>query len=305
MRSFAVTRPPAGMIGAVAVTGGLVVVSPHLDDAVLSLGAHVAARVAAGEHVEVWTAFTHAPAAADVPPGLRRFADYTARLAEDDRALAVLGAGARRFDLPERVWRQPPARGLRAAFRTPADSSGFDQLGRLQELVAEALARPGVRVLAPLGIGHHVDHVEVAVAALTAAVRLRATDRVGFYEDFYALGNGARHRHPVTREHAGPLWRRLREAPGWAGPAEGVVLAATAAIGVGPSLDAYVLAWPSLAWGNAVHPVDGWSQDRHLAAVAEYRSQTPALGGMRQLGPMLRRAHRLRGGDVIWSVRPR
>lgn len=293
------------MIGAVAATGGLVVVSPHLDDAVLSLGAHIAARVAAGEHVEVWTTFTQAPAAGRVPRGLRRFADYTARLAEDDRALAVLGAGARRFDLPERVWRRPPARGLRAAFRTPADSSGFEQLGRLEDLVAEALARPGVRMMAPLGIGHHVDHVEVAVAAVTAALRMEATDRVGFYEDFYALGNGARHRHPVTRAHAGPLWRRLREAPGWAGPAEGVVLAGTAAIGVGPSLDTYVPGWRSLAWRCTVHPVDRWSQDRHVAAVAEYRSQTPALGGMRQLGPMLRRAHRLRGGDVIWSVRPR
>ncbi len=293
------------MIGAVAAPGGLVVLSPHLDDAVLSLGALIAGQVRAGAPVEVWTVFTRAPAPGTVPRGLRAFADYTARIAEDDRALDLLGARPRRFDLPERVWRTPPARGLRAAFRTPAGRSGFAELERLAEIAGEALARPGVRLLAPLGIGHHVDHVEVAVAVLTAALRLGATDRVGFYEDFYALGNAARRRHPVTRSQAGPLWRRVRDAPGWSAPAEGLVLRATSLIGSGPSLDTYLPEWPRIAWHAERQPVDRWSQERQLAAVAEYRSQTPALGGMRQLGPLLRRAHRVRGGDLIWSARPR
>lgn len=293
------------MIGAVAAPGGLVVISPHLDDAALSLGALIADRVRAGERVEVWTTFTRAPSPGTVPRQLRRFADYTARTAEDDQALDLLGAGRRRFDLPERVWRMPRAPGLGAAFRTPADRAGFDQLDRLDEIAAEALAHPGVRVLAPLGIGHHVDHVEVAVAALTTALRLHATDRVGFYEDFYALSNGARHRHPVTRGHAGPLWRRIRDAPGWAAPLEGLVLGATPLIGSGPSLGSYLSELPAPAWRSERHPVDPWSQERQLAAVAQYRSQTPALGGMRQLGPLLRRAHRVRGGDLIWSVLPR
>jgi LmbE family N-acetylglucosaminyl deacetylase len=293
------------MIGAVPVPGELVVFSPHLDDAVLSLGALIAARVRAGEPVEVWTAFTRAPSPGTVSRGLRRFADYDARIAEDDRALDLLGAGRRRLDLPERVWRTPPARGLRAAFRTPADRAGFQQLERLDELAGEALARPGVLVLAPLGVGHHVDHVEVAVAVLTAALRLDATDRVGFYEDFYALGNAARRRHPVTRQDGGPAWRRVVEAPGWAGPLEGLVLRATPLIGAGPSLGAYLPGRPELVWHRQQHPVDAWSQNRQLAAVAEYRSQTPALGGMRRLGPIIRRAHRVRGGDLIWSARRR
>ena len=293
------------MIGAVPVPGGLVVFSPHLDDAVLSLGALIAASVRAGEPVEVWTAFTRAPSPGAVPRRLRRFADYDVRIDEDDRALDLLGAGRRRLDLPERVWRTPPARGLRAAFRTPAERAGFQQLERLEQLAGEALARPGVRVLAPLGIGHHVDHVEVAVAVLTAALRLDATDRVGFYEDFYALSNAARRRHPVTRGQGGPLWRRVRDAPGWAGPLEGLVLRATPLIGSGPTWGAYLAGSPALVWRSHHHSVDAWSQERHLAAVAQYRSQTPALGGMRQLGPILRRAHRVRGGDLIWSASPR
>jgi LmbE family N-acetylglucosaminyl deacetylase len=290
------------MIGAVP---GVVVISPHLDDAVLSLGAHIAARTRAGQPVEVWTAFTRAPAPGTVPRGLRRFADYSARIAEDESALEMLGAGSRRLDLPERVWRTPPARGLGAAFRTPADRAGFEQLPRLEEIAAEAFARREVEVLAPLGVGHHVDHLEVAVAVLGVALRLDAVDRVGFYEDFYALSNGARRRHPVTGGEAGSLWRRVRDAPGWAAPPEGLVLGATPLIGSGPSLNAYVPESRELAWRPERYPVDPWAQERQLAAVAEYRSQTPALGGMGQLARILRRAHRVRGGDLIWSARPR
>lgn len=286
-----------------ATSEALVVVSPHLDDAVLSLGAHLAARVRAGEHVEVWTAFTDGPSPASVPRRLRRFGDYAARLAEDDRALAVLGAGNRRLGLPERVWRTPPARGLGAAFRTPDDRSGFTELPTLEAVAADLLARPAVRVLAPLGVGHHVDHVEVAAAVLGTALRLDALDRVGFYEDFYALGDGARRRHPVTGGRAATdPGRRRHRAPGWAAPWEGLVLAATALIGRGPSLDAYVPGFAELVWQAVPHPVDPWSEQRKLAAVAEYRSQTPALGGIWQLGPILRRAHRVRGGEVIWSA---
>ena len=291
------------MIG--AVPGGLVVISPHLDDAVLSVGAYIADRVRSGEAVEVWTAFTGTPAAGTVPRGLRRFADYSARIAEDERALDLLGAGSRRLGLPERVWRPPPARGLGAAFRSPSSPAGFAQLARLEAVAGEALERPGTRVLAPLGVGHHVDHLEVAVAVLGAALRLGATDRVGFYEDFYALSNGARRRHPVTGAQAGSLWRRVRDAPGWAGPFEGLVLGLTPLVASGPSLDAYVPDVPALAWAATRCPTDPWSRARQLSALAEYRSQTPALGGMRQLSRILRRADRVRGGTLIWSARPR
>lgn len=285
-----------------ASSAALVVISPHLDDAVLSLGAHLAGRVRAGEQVEVWTAFTDGPSPDSAPRRLRRFGDYAARRAEDDRALAVLGAGNRRLGLPERVWRTPPAHGLAAAFRTPEVRSGFTELPALEAVAADLLIRRGTRLLAPLGVGHHVDHVEVAVAVLGTALRLDALDRVGFYEDFYALGDGARRRHPVTGGRAGVDPDR-HWAPGWAAPWEGLVLAATGWIGRGPSLDSYVPGFAELVWQAVPHPVDPWCEQRKLAAVAEYRSQTPALGGMRRLGPILRRAHRVRGGEVIWSAR--
>jgi LmbE family N-acetylglucosaminyl deacetylase len=293
------------MMSAVAVSGGLVVVSPHLDDAVLSVGALMAARIRGGVPVAVWTAFTSGPAADTVPRRLRRFADYAVRIAEDDRALDLLGAGRRRFGLQERLWRSPPGHGLRTAFRTPDELGAFPHLELLGSLTRQALAEPGVRLLAPFGIGHHVDHVEVALAVLAVALRAQAWDRVGFYEDFYALGNAARRQHPVTRRDVGTRWRRLRDAPGWAAPGEGLILRATPLIGRGPSLERYLPELAELDWRCRSCPVDPGTERTKLAAIAEYRSQTRALGGMRRLTPILRRAHRLRGGELIWSVHPR
>jgi LmbE family N-acetylglucosaminyl deacetylase len=289
------------MMGAVTATGGLVVLSPHLDDAVLSLGGLIAARVRSGGRVEVWTAFTAGPAdPGAVPRRLRPFADYRARVVEDDAALDLLGAGRRRLGLAERVWRDPPAQGLRAAFRTPELVSSFERLGELTEAAVEALGRPGGELLGPLGVGHHVDHIEVALAVLAAAERLDAWDRVGFYEDFYALGEAARRRHPVSLRRPWPTGR----SPGWAAPVEGLVLRLTPLIARGPTLDGYrpgLADWP---WRCTGHPMDAAAETLKLAAVAQYRSQTQALGGIRQLSAILRRAHRIRGGELVWRVRP-
>ncbi len=277
----------------------LVVLSPHLDDAVLSAGGQIARWVALGRPVEVWTAFTAGPPAAGLPRRLRRFARYDLRLSEDDAALDLLGAGRERLGLRERIWSEAAGGSLVAAFRTPATLDGFANLGALSAAVGRALDRPGTRLLAPLGIGHHADHVEVAVAALTTALDRDALDRVGFYEDYYALSETARRRHPVTRRRRLP-WRA---APGLAAPAAGLVLGLTPLIGAGPGLEAY-LPLSGLVWDCRPESVTG-HEDLKLSAIARYRSQTPALGGMWQLAAILRRAHRLRGGELIWRARPR
>lgn len=277
----------------------LVVLSPHLDDAVLSVGALIAGAARSGP-VTVCTAYTRPPDLAAVPVRWHRFADYRTRLAEDDRALALLGAGAERWDLSERIWRTPPVRTLAGLFRTPPELASFAQVPELVARVGRLLERPEVHLLAPLGIGNHVDHVELAVAALIAATERDALDRVQFYEDFYALGEAARRRHPVGRGSA----VSIRRSPGWAAPREGAVLRATALLARGPAAPDYL---PELSepfarrWRCSPQPVGGW-EELKLAAVAAYRSQTAALGGMPGLARMLRRAHRLRGGEPLWSL---
>jgi LmbE family N-acetylglucosaminyl deacetylase len=319
----------------------VVVLSPHLDDAVLSLGAAIRGWVRAGTPVLVCTAFTAGPDPASLRGRQRVFGDYATRLAEDDRALDALsmdqhgmdqhgmdqhgmdqhgmdqhgmdrhgmdrhgmdrhGVGRQRWGLREAVWRARHdglgTGGLRAAFHTPRLVSGFAELPRLRELVEGLLADPEVLLYAPLGVGGHVDHVEVALAALGAALAGRALPRVRFYEDFYAYGEGLRRRHPVTSQDRRPWW----QAPGWAAPLVGAGLWLGRAAVRGPGPEHYEPRLKHLTWSCQALPV-GDHEDAKLRASAQYRSQLPALGGQRRLERVARRAHRLRGGELVWRA---
>jgi LmbE family N-acetylglucosaminyl deacetylase len=275
----------------------VVVLSPHLDDAVLSIGAWIARLVRDGRRVEVWTAFTRQPDLTGVPRSWRPFGDYAARLAEDDEALDILGAGSRRLGLPERIWREPRPRSLAGAFRGPTGTEGFECLPALTATIAEVLARPGVELYAPLGVGQHTDHVEVALAAIQAGLACDALHRVGFYEDFYALGEAFRRRHPVTRTLPDPVF----ESPSRAAPLFGAALRMMAAASSGPRLDDYCPGVRAASWRWERHPVTGTEQAK-MAAVIAYRSQVSRLGGRRRLELVLRRAHRVRGGELVWRA---
>ncbi|NUS44692.1 MAG: hypothetical protein HOQ24_13515, partial [Mycobacteriaceae bacterium] len=208
-----------------------VVVSPHFDDAALSVGALIAARTAAGDSVEVLTVYTDGPPVAQLSGRTKIFGDYPTRRAEDDRALRLLGATAARLGLRERLFRNPLPRRPIQVFRTPRRAAQFERCTAVQEAVAARLRDPETRVLAPLGVGNHYDHVEVAVAAIRAGVACDATDRIRFYEDFNALSELCRRRHPVARTAPHPWWA----APAWAGLASGAAIEAMALAVRGPS----------------------------------------------------------------------
>lgn len=130
----------------------IVVVSPHLDDAVLSCGGLLAS---APGHVV--TVFGGVPAAGTPAPMwdlLTGATDPVARmrdrLVEDDAALAVLGATTDRLSL------------LDSQYRTgPADHDEI--VAQLRPLLA---GLPEVHV--PSAIGRHPDHVATRDAALAA-----------------------------------------------------------------------------------------------------------------------------------------
>jgi LmbE family N-acetylglucosaminyl deacetylase len=274
----------------------VVVLSPHLDDAVLSLGAAVARWVAQGRHVEVWTAFTDAPAGAGPPRRLAAFGAYRTRTAEDEQALAVLGARGLRLGFAERLWREPRPKTLAAAFVGPRTATGFTCLPRLADVVA-ALLETGAEVYAPLGIGQHVDHLEVALATLTAARRRGSWDLVRFYEDYYALEERFRRRHPVAARQPVPWW----QGPSLAAPALTLALGLPAAVLPSRGLDRYLPEVRALPWRCTPLPVEGF-EARKLDAVLRYTSQVPRLGGRRGLPAALRRSHRRHGGELVWSV---
>jgi LmbE family N-acetylglucosaminyl deacetylase len=93
--------PPLAALAA----GRVVVVSPHLDDAVMSLGATIAGMVRTGATVEVLTVFGYGPASSapagpwDTKSGFGTEAEACrARRGEDDEACGMLGATPRRLD---------------------------------------------------------------------------------------------------------------------------------------------------------------------------------------------------------------
>jgi LmbE family N-acetylglucosaminyl deacetylase len=143
------------------VTGHLVAVSPHLDDAAFSAGGTLARHAREGGRVTIITCFTGNVAAprgfalaCQLDKGLSPDIDYMAlRRAEDERACAAIGATP--VHLP---FLEAPHRGYGSAPalfgpRLPADDIADRLAPVLADLVADA-----VLILGPLGIGDHVDH---------------------------------------------------------------------------------------------------------------------------------------------------
>ena len=153
-----------------------VAVSPHLDDAVFSAGAALARLAAAGWEVHVVTVFTATvpdprgfALACQLDKGLGPEVDYLAlRRAEDRAAVARLGLGTAPVHLP---FPEAPHRGYESApalFAGPrADDAGI--VGEVRAALAPLLAGAGL-VLAPVGLGGHVDHLQV-LAALAPLAR--------------------------------------------------------------------------------------------------------------------------------------
>lgn len=275
----------------------VVVLSPHLDDAVFSVGASIAKMSANGVRVEVWTCFTRAPGGT-VPQDRRVFADYETRCREDVRALGLLGATHRWLDLTERIWRTPPLARIGDVFRTPDDVSEFPYLESLGRSIGDVLSASNARVYAPLGVGNHHDHVHVALAAMRTMAEAAAFDRFVFYEDFYALGRGGRRRHFVT----GASRERGIFGPAWASPKLAVSLASMSRQMRGPGIERYFPAVNDFTWESSVERVDGFDAV-FGEAVAAYASQTRVFGGTSRLMAILRRARELAGGEVTWTAR--
>jgi LmbE family N-acetylglucosaminyl deacetylase len=157
--------------------------SPHLDDAALSCGGQIARATRAGVRVEILTIF-----AGDEPgPELRTASPLVTRIydlwqlppgevmptrrREDFAACRVLAAQAIHWDLQEAIHRLDPGsrealypslERLFGAVAPPEEGLVAALAVRLAELAGE-LGSP--RIVAPLGVGGHVDHRIVRAAA--------------------------------------------------------------------------------------------------------------------------------------------
>ncbi|MCB0117146.1 MAG: PIG-L family deacetylase, partial [Caldilineaceae bacterium] len=174
--------------------------APHLDDVTLSCGAQIYDLTRAGKDVLVVTVM-----AGDPPKTLSSYAQSlherwellaeagAARRAEDLAACRILGADARHWPVPDCPYRTDPKTG------EPLYVSDDDIFGdvhkaemMLVQQVTDRLATlpTADRVVAPLTIGHHVDHLLVRAAA-----EMIYGARTLYYEDYpYAQETAKRER---------------------------------------------------------------------------------------------------------------
>jgi LmbE family N-acetylglucosaminyl deacetylase len=175
------------------VDSGHLVISPHPDDAVWSLGGRLAGWSASGLQYTVVTVFDGPCAVArETADPWRQVADPIVRRAENRSALSELGAGHVSLNFTDAALR---ASGGSFRYSRPQRLFGpwHPDDRHLMTEVREAL-RPlcaaARTVHAPLAAGHHVDHrlTRAAVETLTPANTI-------WYEDFpYRLR---------SRDHAG------------------------------------------------------------------------------------------------------
>lgn len=163
--------------------------SPHLDDIAFSCGGLVWDLTAAGHDVDIWTIAAGDPPGDDLSPfaeelhltwGLGMDA-VQIRRTEDQLACQIIGAAPRYFPYLDCIYRKSPAGNYYYASEE-AIFGGLDtrEAGLIERLSGELLEEipEDAHLVAPLGIGNHVDH----------ELTRKAANRLGrpllFYADY-------------------------------------------------------------------------------------------------------------------------
>lgn len=185
--------------------------SPHLDDAALSCGGQIYQQTSAGQRVLIVSLTAGDPPPAALSSYAQSLHDrwelisdaVAARRAEDRAACHILGADWLHWELPDCIYRFHPTTGV-PFYVSDADIFGevhpvewalVTQLGA----ALRALPRHG-QLVAPLTVGHHVDHLLTRQAAEQAV----NPNQLCYYEDY-----------PYAQQ-AGKLTRVIGDPPlGW------------------------------------------------------------------------------------------
>jgi LmbE family N-acetylglucosaminyl deacetylase len=259
-----------------------VVLSPHLDDAVLSAW-YVLTSTAS---VTVVTVFAGVPKAGFVTDLDRHLgatesaARVQQRRAEDRAALATLGADHVHLDLLDAQYPAHATDGPRQRIAAlPADFVTLvaDEPGlRTDPDTILNLVRPYLdtrtTVYAPAGVGRHPDHRDLARAAICLA---GSVQQLWLYADL-----------PYHLRHGLPSW--ITQQPNDA--ADRLTEAALADLGLTTS-----------ARGRTVVTLTADQLDRKWAALRTYTTEYPTLAGHFHRSPT---QPRMAGYEVRWQVPP-
>ena len=178
----------------------LLAISPHLDDAALSVGGIVARAVENGADVVVGTVFTadapHPAASSPIVEELNKLwnlgpSPIASRRSEDFAAVSALGARVIHGGLLDAIYRTDRERNCLYPTRTDVFSGPShedDIFPALNRLFADWIEdfQPD-SILCPLAVGRHVDHVVTSESFRTIA--LGRNLNAFLYEDFpYSIG---------------------------------------------------------------------------------------------------------------------
>ncbi|MEO7793271.1 MAG: PIG-L family deacetylase [Thermoanaerobaculia bacterium] len=157
--------------------------SPHLDDAVLSCGGQIARAARDGAGIDIVTIFAGdepGPGDPTASPLVTKIFELwqlapgevmVTRRGEDEEACRVLAARPAHWELQEAIHRRDPAD---STVLYPTLAQLFGPVAPQEEPLVAGLAqrfsglsgvREGTQVVAPLGVGGHVDHRIVRAAA--------------------------------------------------------------------------------------------------------------------------------------------
>lgn len=178
-------------------------ISPHFDDAVLSCGGLIYEQTRQGKEVEIWTICAGEAPVGEISPlaqvchfqwGMANAEEtVTKRRGEDHQAAGIVGAGCQHFPFPDCVYRRGADGELLYTMDVFGQRHPFEK--DLDIEIAEALARklqPGDRLVCPLTIGRHLDHV------LTRAAVDRLGQRPWYYADIPYLLHHPEELDPAT-----------------------------------------------------------------------------------------------------------
>jgi LmbE family N-acetylglucosaminyl deacetylase len=174
----------------------VVVLSPHMDDAILSCGGLLRDLVGKQECVTI-TVCTADPENADPLHPPHGIALPSLRRDEEVAAMQALGCKLVQLNLLDAIYRRSGSTrqllypSLDSLWTLPVAEDTHQPLALLkglQPFLTEAERRPTL-FLAPAGIGHHVDHI---LSTQTLLAQLKNEDAFLLYEDFpYVVDQGA------------------------------------------------------------------------------------------------------------------
>lgn len=168
-----------------------IILSPHLDDAVLSCGGDIFRRTSAGQRVVVITIMAGDPPAGELSPYAGSLQSRwallkeaaAARRAEDQAAVDLLGAEWVQWEIPDCIYRRHPTTG-QTMYNSDEEIFGEIDPGEkflIEQLTGQLRALTlleSTELAVPLGIGHHVDH------QITRAAAERLNRPLIYYEDY-------------------------------------------------------------------------------------------------------------------------